>query len=140
MDFIKTGGKSLNYINSYLTNVNSSKITIGIAMIMFNLGSKYIIMDISKNQEQFFKNIIIRRLTLFCIFFVATRDVFVSLVLTAVFVVLAFGLFNQDSKYCILSNSFYDNTYTKDEYEMSKTIISEYEKTNPNLDFCNNKS
>jgi hypothetical protein len=140
MDFIKTGGKSLNYIDSYLTNVNSSKITIGIAMIMFNLGSKYIIMDISKNQEQFFKNIIIRRLTLFCIFFVATRDVFISLVLTAVFVVLAFGLFNHDSKYCILSNSFYDNTYTKDEYEMSKTIISEYEKTNPNLDFCNNKS
>jgi hypothetical protein len=140
MDLIKTGSKSFNYINSYLTNVNSSKITIGIAMIMFNLGSKYIIMDISKNQEQFFKNIIIRRLTLFCIFFVATRDIFISLVLTAVFVVLAFGLFHQDSKYCILSNSFYDNTYTKDEYEMSKTIISEYEKTNPNLDFCNNKS
>lgn len=140
MDFIKTGGKSLNYINSFLTNINSSKITIGIAMIMFNLGSKYIIMDISKNQEQFLKNIIIRRLTLFCIFFVATRDIFVSLILTAVFVVLAFGLFNQDSKYCILSNSFYDNIYTKDEYEMSKTIISEYEKTNPNLDFCNNKS
>ena len=140
MDFIKTGGKSLNYINSFLTNINSSKITIGIAMIMFNLGSKYIIMDISKNQEQFFKNIIIRRLTLFCIFFVATRDIFVSLILTAIFVVLAFGLFNQDSTYYILSNSFYDNTYTKDEYEMSKTIISEYEKTNPNLDFCNNKS
>ena len=140
MYFIKTGGKSLNYINSFLTNINSSKITIGIAMIMFNLGSKYIIMDISKNQEQFLKNIIIRRLTLFCIFFVATRDIFVSLILTAVFVVLAFGLFNQDSKYCILSNSFYDNIYTKDEYEMSKTIISEYEKTNPNLDFCNNKS
>ena len=140
MDLIKIGGKSLNYIDSYLTNVNSSKITIGVAMIMFNLGSKYIIMDISKNQEQFFKNIIIRRLTLFCIFFVATRDVFISLVLTAVFVVLAFGLFNQDSTYYILSNSFYDNTYTKDEYEMSKTIISEYEKTNPNLDFCNNKS
>ena len=140
MDFIKTGGKSLNYINSFLTNINSSKITIGIAMIMFNLGSKYIIMDISKNQEQFLKNIIIRRLTLFCIFFVATRDIFVSLILTAVFVVLAFGLFNQDSKYCILSNSFYDNIYTKDEYEMSKKIISEYEKTNPNLYFCNNKS
>lgn len=140
MDLFKTGSKSFSYINSYLQNVNSSKISIGIAMIMFNLGSKYIIMDISKNQEQFFKNIIIRRLTLFCIFFVATRDMFVSLILTAIFVVLAFGLFNQDSKYCILSNTFYDNTFTKDEYEMSKTIISEYEKTNPNLNFCNNKS
>lgn len=140
MDIFKTGSKSFSYVNSYLQNVNSSKISIGIAMIMFNLGSKYIIMDISKNQEQFFKNIIIRRLTLFCIFFVATRDMFVSLILTAIFVVLAFGLFNQDSKYYILSNTFYDSTYTKDEYEMSKTIISEYEKTNPNLDFCNNKS
>jgi len=139
VDLYKISQKVLEHFNQNLTSVNNSKIVIGIAMIMFNLGSKYIILDISKNQEQFFKNIIIRRLTLFCIFFVATRDIFISLLLTAVFIVLAFGLFNQDSKYCILSNSFYDTTFTKDEYEMSKTIISEYEKSNPNLKFCDNK-
>lgn len=128
------------YLMTNLKNVNNSKVFVGIAMIIFNIGSKYIVLDISKNHEQFFKNIIIRRITLFCIFFVATRDVFVSLVLTAVFVILAFGLFNQDSKYCILSKSFYDSTYTKDEYEMSKKIIYEYEKQYPKLSYCNNKS
>lgn len=119
--------------------LNTSKIFIGIAMIVFNIGSKYLIIDLSKNQEQFFKNIIIRRITLFCIFFVATRDIVTSFVLTACFIIFAYGLFNQDSKYFILSNSFYDSTYTKDEYEMSKKIITEYEKTHNNSIFCKNK-
>jgi hypothetical protein len=125
-----------------LNSLNSNKILIGIAMIMFNIGSKYLIIDISKNQEILLKHVVMRRITLFCIFFVATRDVFTSLILTSVFVLLAFGLFNEDSKICILpKGSFYDNVFTKEEYEMSKKIISGYEKENvkPELRFCNNK-
>lgn len=124
---------------SLLNSLNSSKVLIGIAMIVFNLGSKFLVIDMSKTQQQFFKNIIIRRLTLFCIFFVATRDIGVSLILTATFIVIAFNIFNEDSKYSVLSkNSFYDNIYTKEEYEMSKTIITEYEKENKHLNFCKN--
>ena len=122
-----------------IDTLNTSKILIGIAMIIFNIGSKYLIIDLSKNQEQFFKNVIIRRITLFCIFFVATRDIVTSFILTACFIIFAYGLFNQDSKYFVLSNSFYDTTYTKDEYEMSKKIINEYEKKHNNLNFCKNK-
>jgi hypothetical protein len=120
-------------------NVNSSKFAIGIAMIMFNIGSKYLVIDMSKTQEQFFKNVIIRRVTIFCIFFVATRDVIVSLVLTSVFVILALGLFNERSKFYVLPNiNFYDNVYTLEEYEQSKIIINGYEKMNKHLDFCKN--
>ena len=93
----------------------------------------------SKSQQQFFKNIIIRRVTLFCIFFVATRDIGISLILTATFIILAFNIFNEDSKFSVLSkSSFYDNIYTKEEYEMSKKIITEYEKENKSLKFCKN--
>lgn len=124
---------------SMFDSLNSSKILIGIAMIVFNIGSKFLIIDISKSQQQFFKNIIIRRLTLFCIFFVATRDIGISLILTATFIIIAFNIFNEDSKYSVLSkNSFYDNIYTKEEYEMSKKIITEYEKENNHLKFCKN--
>lgn len=106
-------------------------------MILFNIGSKYLVIDISKTQEQFFKHVIIRRLTLFCIFFVATRDLVTSFILTAVFVVMVFGIFNDESKFSIVkSKSFYDTNYTKEEYDMSKTIIHEYEKKYPGLKFC----
>jgi hypothetical protein len=126
-------------ITSLFNKINSSKLAIGIAMIMFNIGSKFLIVDMSKTQEQFFKNVIIRRLTLFCIFFVATRDMQTSLALTAIFVVLAMGLFNERSMFYILPNkAFYDNVYTNDEYEMSKKIIMAFEKKNNHLNFCKN--
>ena len=124
---------------SLFNSLNSSKILIGIAMIVFNIGSKFLVIDMSKSQQQFFKNIIIRRITLFCIFFVATRDIGISLILTATFIIIAFNIFNEDSKYSVLSkNTFYDNIYTKEEYEMSKKIITEYEKENNHLKFCKN--
>lgn len=124
---------------SMLDSLNSSKFLIGIAMIIFNIGSKFLVIDMSKTQQQFFKNILIRRLTLFCIFFVATRDLVISLILTATFIIIAFNIFNEDSKYSVLSkNTFYDNVYTKEEYEMSKKIITEYEKENNHLKFCKN--
>lgn len=125
---------------SFLNSLNSSKVLIGVAMIIFNIGSKFLVIDMSKSQQQFFKNIIIRRVTLFCIFFVATRDILISLILTAVFVVLAFNIFHEDSKYSVLNKTtFYDNVYTKEEYEMSKKIITEYEKEHNHLQFCKNK-
>ena len=124
-------------INDILNKLNTNKILIGIAMIMFNIGSKYIVLDISKSQEQFLKNTIIRRITLFCIFFVATRDILTSFVLTACFIIFVQGLFNEDSRITIIKKpTFYDNIYTQDEYEMSKKIITEYEKKHPQLKFC----
>lgn len=125
---------------SFLNSLNSSKVLIGVAMIIFNIGSKFLVIDMSKSQQQFFKNIIIRRITLFCIFFVATRDIMISLILTAVFVVLAFNILHEDSPYSVLNKTtFYDNVYTKEEYEMSKKIITEYEKEHNHLQFCKNK-
>lgn len=134
---------TIDSITTFLQPLNSSKILIGISMIIFNLGSKFLVIDTSKTQEQFFKNILVRRITLFCIFFVATRDILTSLVLTACFVVLAYGFFNENSRlYVLPKNSFYDNIHTKEEYEISKKIIREYEKKNKlegsEASFCKN--
>lgn len=129
---------SLNKSSSLINSLNSNKFMIGIAMIIFNIGSKFLVIDMSKTQEQFFKNIIIRRLTLFCIFFVATRDIITSFVLTSAFIIFAYGLFNEDSRFSLIpKNSFYDNIYTKEEYIISKKIITEYEKEHSNVSFCN---
>ena len=66
---------------------------------------------------------------MFSIFFIATHDLVTAFILTAAFVVLAQGLFNQDSPIYILP-SYYDTEFTKDEYEMSKKIIQGYEAAN----------
>lgn len=116
-------------MNKNINLINNNKLLLGITMILFNMGSKYLILDLSKNQEQFLKSTIVRRLTLFSIFFIATHDLITSLILTASFVVLAHGIFNQDSRLYILP-SYYDSEYTKDEYEMSKKIIKGYEAAN----------
>lgn len=121
--------------------LNTNKYLAGIAMIMFSIGSRYIVIDMSKNTETLLKTKIMRRLTLFSIFFVGTRDVFASLILTSVFLVITMGLFNEDSGYCIIPKSFEDNVFTPEEYAMSKRIINEYEKINKiekGKRYCNN--
>lgn len=131
---------NVDNVKTLFQSLNSSKLLIGISMIIFNIGSKFLVIDMSKTQEQFFKNVLVRRITLFCIFFVATRDIFISLILTASFVILAYGLFNENSSFYLLpKNSFYDNIYTKEEYEISKRIVKGYEKENKvKNSFCKN--
>tara|TARA_Y100000389_G_scaffold183513_1_gene201072 strand:- start:19790 stop:20167 length:378 start_codon:yes stop_codon:yes gene_type:complete len=116
----------ISKLTKKLNALNDNKLLLGIAMILFNMGSKYLVMDLSKNQEQFLKSTIVRRMTLFSIFFIATHDLITALILTSSFVILAQGLFNQESKLYILP-SYYDTEYTKDEYDMSKKIIKGYE-------------
>ena len=131
---------SVDDVKTFFNSLNSSKLLIGVSMIIFNIGSKFLVIDMSKTQEQLFKNVLMRRITLFCIFFVATRDIIISLILTASFVVLAYGFFNENSKlYLLPKNSFYDNIYTKEEYEISKKIIKGYEEeNNVKESFCKN--
>ena len=78
--------------------LDNNKFLIGVSMILMNLGSKYLVLDFSDTQEEFFRNIIIRRLTLFALFYMATRDLLMSLLMTATFVILTFGIFNRENK------------------------------------------
>ena len=116
-----------DFDSNYVTRLNNNKYLLGIAMIIFNIGSKFLVIDISKSYENLLKSKIVRRLTLFSIFFDATRDIYISFILTAAYVVMTMNLFNDESYFCILPNSFRDNIYTKEEYDLAKRIIKGYE-------------
>ena len=77
---------------------NESKLLIGISMLLINIGSKYILMDMSPSYEAYLRNIVLRRLTIFALFFIATKDVLISICLTAAFVVLSSNMFNKDKE------------------------------------------
>lgn len=107
-------------------SLNQSKYFAGIMMLVLNLGSKYITMELSESQDELLKNKIIRRFLVFTVVFVATRDIFVSLILTGIFIILVSGLFNENSNYSIVTKPVI-TSITDDEYRQAIKIIKSYE-------------
>lgn len=87
----------------YLQYINHSPLLAGIAMIILNVGSKYVELGFSKTQEQAIKAGITREILIFSIIFVGTKDLVLSIIMTASFVVLSNYLFNEKSKFCVAS-------------------------------------
>ena len=65
----------------------------GIMMLLLNVGSRYITHEMSDDEEEYHQNILLRRIAVFAVCFVGTRDILLSILLTAGFVILAGGLF-----------------------------------------------
>ena len=81
-----------------LENINDNKYFIGFMMILVNIGSRFIIGELSESQKNLINDKLLRRLFIFGVFFMATRDIISSLVLTIMFVLLVSELFNEDSE------------------------------------------
>ena len=82
-----------------MKSLNTNMFFFGIMMLVLNIGSRYIVHEFSDDDEEYKQNIILRRVAIFAACFVGTRDLFVSLVLTAVFVVISTGMYHTKSVY-----------------------------------------
>jgi len=91
-----------SFFNNHIQTLNQSKFFAGMVMIMLNIGSKYITVKLSPSQEAYLRNFIARELIIFAVAWMGTRDIYTSLILTAVFTVLSDHLFNEESPYCIV--------------------------------------
>jgi hypothetical protein len=72
--------------------VNESKLFLGIMMILLNIGSRHLVDEFSGNPEEYKRNLILRRVAIFAVCFVATHDIILSLLLTAGFIIIATGV------------------------------------------------
>ena len=61
-------------------------------LILLNLGSKYLVDEFSVNPDEYTRNVILRRLAIFAVCFVGTRDIVVSTLLTAGYIIIAQGV------------------------------------------------
>jgi hypothetical protein len=101
------GGGFIKNINAlYLKHINESKLVIGIAMILLNVGSKYVDFKFTKAQEQLLRNGIAREIVIFTIVFMGTRDIMYAIILTAAFIILSEHVFNEKSEYCLIPDKF----------------------------------
>ena len=96
----------LSYINEHVQYLNSSKFFAGVIMILLNVGSKFISVQFSKSTEEYLKFSLSKQLLVFSMAWMGTRDIYIALGLTAVFVVLSDHLFNEESKYCVVPHKY----------------------------------
>ena len=76
-----------------------------------NIGSRYIALNFSKTQEEFIKNLLFRELLIFSIVWMATKDIYISLTLTASFIILADYILNEKSNYCLLPKKYNNSNF-----------------------------
>ena len=63
---------------------------------MLNIGARFIIDELDDDLRKLISNAIVRRVVIFCSFFMATKDLFTATVLTIVFVILINEVFAQE--------------------------------------------
>ena len=91
---------------SLLKTLNDNKFFAGIIMLIMNIGSKYISIELSKTQENYIKYSLGRQILIFAILWMGTRDIVTALILTIAFILFADYLFNEHSQYCIIPEKY----------------------------------
>jgi len=111
---MQTTNTNILKIGNIINSINTNKYFYGILMILLNIGSRYIEIKFSKSQKQILGSKMLRRILIFTVCFISTRDIIVSLILTASFIIIVLNLFNDESEYCILPKSFRNLDLNKD--------------------------
>jgi hypothetical protein len=90
-----------NPLDILMASVNSNPYFVGLMMLLLNLGGRFLALEISKEQEKFLSQPIVRRFFLFAVLFVATRNVVIAGGLAIIVIVCLGYLFNENSDLCL---------------------------------------
>jgi len=126
-------------LDSALLSLNSNPYFIGIMMLMLNFGGRFLPMEMTRGQEALFQNAWVRRLLIFIIIFVGTRNVLVAFWMS-LFIILCIGyLFNENSSLCLFKGGEEGSTcatstpvlggLTQEETEILKRLMDKQQKT-----------
>jgi hypothetical protein len=122
-------------INSYIQNINNSKIFAGLMIIILNITSKFVNFRFSKSVERYLKYTFSKQILVFAIAWMGTRDIYIALVVTLGFILCFDYLFNEDSMFCCLPDSIIENlkelddddAVPEEEAKKAQEIVEKYE-------------
>lgn len=99
---------TIDYLHDQVQSINNSKVFAGLMIITLNIASRFVTINLSKSMESYLKHTFSRQLLVFTIAWIGTRDIYIATVITFCFIIMSEYLFNEDSAFCILSESFQD--------------------------------
>ena len=94
--------EAFNPIEQLIGALNTNPVFIGLMMLVLNLGGRFLVMEVSKEQEKFFSNPWVRASLFFVVIFIATRNILVAFWLSIVVILLIKFVFNENSALYIL--------------------------------------
>jgi len=92
---------AISPLDGFLQIFNNNPYFIGLMMLILNLGGRFISLEVTKKQEQFLQHPWVRRVLIFTVLFVATRNIWVAFWATLTFVLFLGYLFNENSALCL---------------------------------------
>jgi len=141
--------KMVNYVNNNIQAMNQSKIFAGLMIIILNIASKFIIIQLPKTVESYLKFTFSRDLLVFAIAWMGTRDIYIALGIVCIFIFVVDFLCNEKSALCILPETFVDshvekldemnNSITPQDLQNIKNLAKKIEKDFENLPDENEK-
>ena len=113
------------YLHNQIQVLNNSKIFAGLMIITLNVVSKFVNIKLSKTMESYLKYTFSKQILVFAIAWMGTRDIYIALFITFIFVICMEYLFDEDSQFYILPESFRDHHLTLLENEKNGDNITE---------------
>tara|TARA_B110000285_G_C14945652_1_gene524192 strand:+ start:430 stop:849 length:420 start_codon:yes stop_codon:yes gene_type:complete len=92
----------MNLINS----LNRNTFFAGFIMIILNIGSRHVDLNLGESVEMYIKNNITREILIFAIFWMGTRDIVTAAILTTIFILVTQFFMNTNSSMCMLSDDY----------------------------------
>ena len=89
-------------VQHFIALISSSPWVAGICYIIVNLAGKHIAMNLTPEQEKSLGSIWIRPIIIFCLCFVATRNIVTAFWLTTAFMLIFYVIFYEASPFCLL--------------------------------------
>ena len=118
----------MNIINSS-EGMFDNKYMIGLIMVVVNLGARFIVNELDEKQKKMINSKYLRRLLIFLVIFMATRDLGISIVLTVVVILFLFEFFNENSDFSLLPkkdiNDDEENNISEDKNQKIDRIIDD---------------
>ena len=74
-------------IEGVFDKINNNKFFVGFMMIILTIGGRFIISELSEDQKNKIDTPIFRKIFIFCAFFMATRDMVITILLTIGFLI-----------------------------------------------------
>ncbi len=114
-------------MHGYVSELNNSALFAGLVMLIMNVGSRYVQINLSESTEEYLKHILKKEIMVFAVAWMGTRNIYYSLIITACFVVIADYLTNEESQYCVLPKHIRDRNKETGEVKKSTEFVSEVE-------------
>lgn len=107
----------------------NQKIAAGLAMLTLNIGARYIQADLGKFHDLILSNVYIKKIIVFSLFFVATRDTAIAFLLTIFYIIVVDGVLHEKRRFSLIPSNMaaMQSNINASDYNKAKEIVRQYE-------------